>query len=156
MVDTSLTKTEIDERVLILKRFRELLLEQRKKFQEYLTVLEKQELSIIQDDDEKLFAHTELEQNILGNINNLQKVIKPMEEMYKEIHADDTDIPELKADLSGLQEKILEQNEKNRATLKEHLTIIRNKIQSFQNPYKNTRSVYAQSANTASIISIEG
>ncbi len=155
MVDVALSQTELDERVLILKRFRELLLEQRKKFQEYLTVLEKQEFSIIEGDSEKLMAHTELEQNILGNINNLQKVIKPMEEMYRDTHENDAEIPSLKADLSSLQEKILVQNEKNRATLKEHLTVIRNKIQGFQNPYRNSRSVYARSANTANIISIE-
>ncbi len=151
-----LSPEEIDERVLILKRFRELLLEQRKKFQEYLTVLEKQEFSIIEGDTEKLMAHTELEQKILGNINNLQKVIKPMEDMYRQTHTNDAEIPVLKADLSGLQEKILVQNEKNRITLKEHLTVVRTKIQSFQNPYRNTRSVYAQSGNTASIISVEG
>ncbi len=152
----SLSQDEINERVLILKRFRELLLEQRKKFQEYLTVLEKQEFSIIEGDSEKLMAHTELEQNILGNIHKLQKVIKPMEDMYRETHTDDAEIPVLKADLSGLQEKILVQNEKNRTTLKEQLAVIRTKIQNFQNPYRNTRSVYAQSANTASIVSIEG
>ncbi len=156
MSDVALSKEELDERVLILKRFRELLLEQRKKFQEYLTVLEKQEFSIIEGDTEKLMAHTELEQNILGNIYKLQKVITPMEEMYRETHSGDADIPELKADLAGLQERILVQNEKNRTTLKEHLTVVRTKIQNFQNPYRNTRSVYAQSANTASIVSVEG
>ncbi len=155
-MEQTLTQDEINERVLILKRFRELLLEQRKKFQEYLSVLEKQEFSIIEGDSEKLMAHTELEQKIIGNLNNLQKVIKPMEEMYKETHVSDSEIPELKADLTSLQEKILVQNEKNRTTLKEHLSVIRTKIQNFQNPYRNTRSVYAQSANTASIVSIEG
>ena len=42
MTRLDLTQDEVDERVAILKRFRELLTEQRNKFREYLTVLEKQ------------------------------------------------------------------------------------------------------------------
>ena len=77
----------MSERVAVLRGLKELLSEQRAKFREYLTVLEKQETSIASEDMEKLYAHTELEQNILGNISNLQKVIKPMEALYKDAPA---------------------------------------------------------------------
>lgn len=43
MHTATLNDSEIAERVAILKRFRSLLEEQRLKFREYLTVLEKQE-----------------------------------------------------------------------------------------------------------------
>ena len=41
-----ISQAELDERVAILRKFRALLEQQRKKFQEYLAVLEKQEHSI--------------------------------------------------------------------------------------------------------------
>lgn len=72
--ERKLNEQELNERVAVLRRLKELLSEQRAKFREYLTVLEKQETSIASEDMEKLYAHTELEQNILGNISNLQKL----------------------------------------------------------------------------------
>ena len=75
----NLTQEEINERIAILKRFRHLLEQQRNKFKEYLTVLEKQEKGIASEDDTVIVAQAELEQQIVSNITNLQKVIVPME-----------------------------------------------------------------------------
>ncbi|WP_428769635.1 flagellar biosynthesis protein FlgN [Treponema sp. HNW] len=147
---------ELNERVAILHRLRELLLQQRRKFQEYLTVLEKQETTIDGEDMDKLLAHTELEQKIIGNISELQKVIKPMEDLYKAAYPDNqTEIPVLQADLSQLQTRILLQNEKNRSALRLHINSVRSKINALKNPYAKTRSVYAHSAQTAAAINIQ-
>ena len=59
-----LTQEELNERVALLKKFRGLLEQQRAKFQEYLTVLEKQQDSISTENTDALLAHTELEQQI--------------------------------------------------------------------------------------------
>ena len=80
----NLSQDEINERVAILKRFRHLLEQQRNKFKEYLVVLEKQEEGIKSEDDTVIVAQAELEQQIVSNITNLQKVIVPIENMYKE------------------------------------------------------------------------
>ena len=102
--ERKLNEQELNERVAVLRRLKELLTQQRAKFREYLTVLEKQETSIACEDMEKLYAHTELEQNIIGSISNLQKVIKPMEALYKDTYAgNDAEIPVLRAELSKLQ-----------------------------------------------------
>ena len=77
-----ITQEELNERVAILHKFKDLLEQQRSKFQEYLTVLEKQQDSITSESTEKLIAHTELEQQIVKNLVNLQKVIVPMNKMY--------------------------------------------------------------------------
>ena len=155
--ERKLNEQELNERVAVLRRLKELLSEQRAKFREYLTVLEKQETSIASEDMEKLYAHTELEQNIIGNISNLQKVIKPMEALYKDAYAgNDAEIPILRTDLSKLQTQILAQNEKNRTALRTHIDSVRLKLQSLQNPYKKTKSIYAHGAHTASIINIQG
>ena len=70
----AISQEELEERVAVLHRFKTLLQQQRNKFQEYLTVLEKQQDSITSENPEKLLAHTELEQEIVRNISTLQKV----------------------------------------------------------------------------------
>ena len=151
-----LTQEQIDERVCVLKRLKELLQQQRTKFQEYLTVLEKQEVSIGDGDTNKLTVHTQLEENILHNLQSLQKVIVPMEEMYKQTHQNDLEIPVLKADLTLLQQKVQAQNEVNRTKLTSSLASVRSKISNFNNPYKNAKSVYTKTQTTATMISVEG
>ena len=85
-----ITQEELNERIALLKKFRLLLEKQREKFREYLTVLEKQENSIEDENAEKLLAHTELEQQVVANIMNLQKVIVPMSELNKSLLTADT------------------------------------------------------------------
>ena len=151
-----LTQEQIDERVCVLKRLKELLQQQRVKFQEYLSVLEKQEFSIADGDSQKLTVHTQLEENILNNLQNLQKVIVPMEEIYRQTHQNDSEIPVLKADLTVLQEKVQAQNEINRSKLTSSLAAVRTKLNNFNNPYKKAKSVYAKTQTTATMISVEG
>ena len=141
----------------MLKKFRALLLQQRKKFQEYLTVLEKQETSIESENSEKLLAHTELEQQVVSNIMNLQKVIVPMSELYKErgAHLEEESVVAIQKDLDDLQQKVLEQNAKNRELLKAHIVQIRSQISSLKNPYKNNRSIYAEKATVGNLVAVE-
>lgn len=157
-----LTKEELDERVAILRNFRSLLEKQRNKFQEYLLVLEKQQDSISAENPESLIAHTELEQQVVKNIANLQKVIVPMTKMYKTVSnspegissKESEPITALQNELSELQHKVLKQNEINRDLLRDHIESIRSQIQSFNNPYRNARSVYAQKQPVASLVEI--
>jgi transcription termination factor NusB len=146
-VPQTLTQGQINERVAVLRRFRELLEAQRNKFGEYLHVLEQHSATIEAENPEAILAHTELEQNIVSSIVTLQKVIKPIETMYHEIKAAspeaDIEIPALQADLEQLQKQVLERNEQNRALLKSHLNHIRTRLSEIQNPYRNLKSVYA-------------
>ncbi len=155
-----ITQQELDERVALLRKFRSLLEQQRNKFQEYLNVLEKQQDSIASENTESLIAHTELEQQVVKNIANLQKVIVPMQKMYKAAvpmahTAEDNSITRIQNELNTLQDKVLKQNQINRDLLRNHIETIRNQIQNFKNPYKNVRSVYAQPQNIASFVEVE-
>lgn len=152
-----ISQEELNERIALLKKFRSLLLQQRKKFQEYLTVLEKQETSIESENSEKLLAHTELEQQVVSNIMNLQKVIVPMSELYKErgAHLEEESVVAIQKDLNDLQQKVLEQNAKNRELLKAHIVQIRSQISSLKNPYKNNRSIYAEKATVGNLVAVE-
>ena len=162
-----ITQEELNERVALLRRFRTLLEQQRAKFQEYLNVLEKQQDSISSENPENLIAHTELEQQVVKNIANLQKVIVPMSQMYKSVASvpgnpaaandekEAQSIQQLQNELSDLQNRVLKQNEINRDLLRLHIENIRTQIQNFRNPYKNARSVYAQPQKVASLVEVE-
>ena len=155
-----LSQEEINERVAILKRFRHLLEQQRNKFKEYLDVLQKQEEGIKSEDDTLIVAQAELEQQIVSNITNLQKVIVPIESLYKEKGIQLTaEIPQIQKELTELQEAVLSQNEKNQSLLKEHVVQIRNKIANISNPrfnpYAKNTSIYSQKTSQPSIIDLE-
>ncbi|MDY5816985.1 MAG: flagellar biosynthesis protein FlgN [Treponema sp.] len=152
-----ITQEELNERVAILRRFKSLLEEQRGKFREYLTVLEKQQDSITSENPESLLAHTELEQQVVKNIANLQKVIVPVSKMYKANAGNDASIQKIQNELSDLQDKVLKQNAINRDLLKVHIEQLRAQIAGFKNPYKANRSVYAnvQTQNVATMVHVE-
>lgn len=157
-----ISQEELNERIALLRRFRSLLEQQRGKFQEYLNVLEKQQDSITSENPENLLAHTELEQQVVKNLANLQKVIVPMAKMYnagKHFTAtqEDAEISKIQNELSDLQNKVLKQNEINRDLLRVHIDRLKTQIKNFQNPYKNNRSVYANATakNVATMIHVE-
>lgn len=157
-----ISQEELNERVALLKNFKKLLEQQRSKFQEYLNVLEKQQDSITEEDPEKLLAHTELEQQVVKNLANLQKVIVPMSKMYRnsskmQSATDDAEIQRIQGELSDLQNKVLKQNEINRDLLRVHIDQIKSHLNNFKNPYKNNRSVYAnaQPQKIATMVHVE-
>ena len=157
-----ISQEELNERVAILRRFRTLLEQQRGKFREYLTVLEKQQDSISNENTEALLAHTELEQQVVKNIINLQKVVVPMRQMYNSVSAgsvassdDQKTIESLQQDLTDLQEKVLAQNKINRERLKVHIGQIKMQLAGLKNPYKNVHSVYAQKQPVSQLVEVE-
>ena len=155
-----ITQEELNERVALLRRFRSLLEEQRGKFREYLTVLEKQQDSITSENPENLLAHTELEQQVVKSIASLQKVIVPMSKMYsaggnKSPVAEDAEIAKIQNDLSDLQDKVLKQNAINRDLLRVHIEQLKTQINNFKNPYKTTRNVYAAAQPVATMVHVE-
>ncbi len=140
----NITQEEMNERVAVLKKFKSLLEKQRNKFKEYLTVLEKQEGSIINEDAESLLAHTELEEEVVKNIMNLKKVIVPMNELYQKLNSSTDNCEIIQNELQDLEKKVLKQNEKNRDLLKTHITEIKHQLAGIKNPYKHNRSIYAE------------
>lgn len=160
-----ISQDELNERVAILKRFRTLLEQQRGKFQEYLTVLEKQQDSITTQDPEAIMAHTRLEEQVVNNIANLQKVIVPMTKMYNSVKAttnhqvvnedkEADEIDKIQNELFDLQSKVLMQNQLNHELLQVNLNQIKTQMQNFKNPYRNASSVYAQKQPVATMVEI--
>ncbi len=160
-METKLSQEELNERIQILKKFRQLLEQQRTKFQEYLKVLEAQESKINEENAEALLAHSELEAQIVKGIGSLQKVIVPIQDLVTRTHAatynpaDAKPIEDIKAELAKLQGQVLKQNEKNRNLLKFHMAQVKEQIQEFKNPYRSLNSVYFTTMTTGSRIQVE-
>lgn len=165
MAQTSLTQEEIDERVAILQRLRKLLEQQRDKFREYLNVLEAQHQAIDSGETDTVMAHTDLEQQVLSNIVNLKRVIKPLEHMYHmkssssvsaDVISSESGLSGLKTDLDSLQQKVLEQNEKNRNLLQTRITEMKTAVRSMKNPYTSAnRSPYSSNNARPAIIDVQ-
>ncbi len=155
-----LSAQELSQRVAVLKRFRELLVKQREKFSSYLQVLERQKQDIEKGevDVDALVSHVEIEQSIVSEIFTFQKVIDPLEDMYKAAyHVADIprDIPQIQINLDQLKEEVLKRNQENRQLLKQRMSMLRQEITSLRNPFKKSNSVYGSSPGP-SLIDIKG
>ncbi len=157
-MEQELTQRELDERIAILKKFRSLLEKQRERFSEYLKVLELQEKDINLQDAEAIFAHSELENQIVSNISSLQKVIAPMESLYKAASynvAETVPVSMIQKDLEKLKTQVLLQNQKNQELLRISIKEVKHQLDSMHNPYKNNRSIYAERKVSGSMLTID-
>lgn len=150
----SLSDEELEMRVSVLRRFKALLQEQRDKFSEYLFVLEKQEMSIVKNNIEAVMQHTELENNIIQNILNIQKVIEPIEKIYYISNPKDENVLRLKDDLEKLQASVQRQNNKNRLILAEKMESVRQEISNFPLKNKYVSNVYSKREDVANYVDV--
>ena len=153
-----LSKEERLERAALLRRFKRLLEEKRGKFREYLNALEAQERSIAAGDAERIEKQSLLGEAIVSEICTIQKVIEPIEAMYRDMYSskgaasdEETFIPQLQADLSKMQRDIEKQNDKNRSLLKSAMGQLRSEIAQLKKPYAR-KNVFAAESDSASIV----
>jgi len=150
---------ELAQRVSILRRFRELLIQQRERFHNYLAALEKQQKVIESGSIEELLSHVELEEQIIADIFSIQKVIDPLEDMYQSAlpHSSSDDISALKVTLENLKSQAAVRSAHNRDLLSTRMAEIRTEIAELRNnPFiNNARSAY-QNSMSASLVDIKG
>jgi len=149
---SSISEDELAQRVAVIKRFKELLVQQRDRFRSYLSVLDRQQLLIGYGSADEITAHVELEEQIVADIFSIQKVIEPMEVMYNATGAatsattgaDDgndlggtfitiNDVPELKATLEDLKTQAAVRSGQNRDLLSRRMEEINSNIQTIKN-----------------------
>lgn len=141
------TEEDKGQRVAALRRFRELLVQQRAKFENYLMVLDHERADIESGDVDKLAAHVEIEEAIVSEIFTFQKVIDPLEQIYRAAYPTagaDPELPELRGTLDDLRTEVLRRNAENRALLKRKMEIVRSEIAGFRNPLASRSSVFAR------------
>lgn len=150
---------ELSQRVALLRRFRELLLRQRERFQKYLLTLEQQQTAIESGSTEEILAHVELEEQIVSDIFSIQKVIDPLESMYHaaSLASPADDVPALKTTLEDLKNRAVTQAARNRELLSTRMADLRTEITGLRNnPFAGVSRSFYQNTGTASLIDIEG
>ncbi|HUX52640.1 MAG TPA: hypothetical protein VMW73_17760 [Spirochaetia bacterium] len=149
-----MSEQDIDARVKLLTRLRNLLLAQRDKFRSYLRELEREDSAGRGSDVEKFEAHVQLEQSIVKDIINFRRAVEPMEELYQRVAPLDrtSDIPELKTHLELLQSQVLKRNEENRNELRQRMDDLRRTVEQLRTPYRKP-SVFS-SSQTGSMVDI--
>jgi hypothetical protein len=165
--DVEISPQELSQRVAILRRFKTLLTQQRDRFRAYLEMLDKQKDIIEVGSAEDLLTHVELEEKIVADIFSIQKVIDPLEDMYRQAvsgfgspalpHSDD-EVPGLKAALEDLKNQAVIRSSRNKEILSRRMAELRHEIKSLRNnPYATgARRPAFSDGQTASMIDITG
>jgi hypothetical protein len=174
VIQTNVSPDELKRRVAIIKRFRELLSQQRDRFRQYLNVLDKQKDVIEKGDADALITHVELEEKIVEDIFAIQKVIEPLELMYnaslpavslpagtfsnevRGIPAEvPSEIPSLRMALEELRSEAVLRSARNREFLTMRMEEIRQEMKTLRtNPYVIHRSAYSN--ESAVLVDIAG
>lgn len=139
MAKARLSEEEINQRVAVLRRFRELLTEQRDRFRSYLEELDKQKDIIETGSAEQLLAHVEMEEKIVADIFSIEKVIRPLDEMYRGLSAagqgtsdHETRVRDLKSTLDNLKKEAALRSGRNRDILSRRMLEIREEIKTLR------------------------
>ncbi|GMO27708.1 MAG: flagellar biosynthesis protein FlgN [Spirochaetaceae bacterium] len=154
-----LTDEEVAQRVAILKRFRELLIEQRDRFKTYLAALDSQKDKITGGDIEDLSVQADFEEKILADIISLEKSIVPMRELYESAFKDEAapDISELDSVLENLKTEAARRSRENTEILQKKLVAIRGEIKNLRaNPFQRSRRAVRNEAAQANFLDIQG
>ena len=141
----------------IIKRLKDLLIQQHEYFHRFLAVLEKQQALVKSGSAEELLAYIEQEEQIAAGIESIQKVIEPLEAMYHDSAPND-EIPALKAGLEVIRNQALALFSRNRESLSVRMAEIRAEITALRNnpiTAHARRSMYHNSG-AASLIDIQG
>ena len=138
--------SELSQRVAVIKRFKELLKAQRDRFRAYLDALDRQKDVIERGTADDLLRHVELEEKIVADIFTIQKVIDPIEEMYRSARVegpvntgkksggkqDEDEVSGLKEALEGLKAEAVIRSGQNRELLAKRLAELRSEIKSLR------------------------
>ena len=158
-VAVRLSENEIKNRVSVLRRFKELLIEQKQRLHSYIEILDKQKDVIEKGRTEDLLTHVELEEKVVAGIISLQKSIEPMRSMYEfAVSTGDTgaEIPELSLTLEKLKAEAARRAENNKDLLQKRMVLVRNELKNLRgNPYTKRKSIYADD-QSASLFDISG
>jgi hypothetical protein len=149
-------ETVIKERIALLKRFKELLIEQRRRFRDYIEVLDKQKNAIENGSIEDIQTHVDIDEKMTAGIIAVQKTIEPMRSMYEAAFTGDTEIPEISAVLETLKAETVKRIETNKNLLQKRMVSIRSELKNLRsNPFTKRKSIYAES-QSATLFDISG
>lgn len=124
---SQLSENEFNERVAILKRFKQALVVQRDRFKQQLQILETRGATGSPEDD--LEFHISMEQSIVKEIAAFERTIEPLETLYRAHDpAGAREIPALREALERTRDEVVRRTEYNREILQQQIEAIRDEI----------------------------
>lgn len=151
----ALAPEELARRVGLLKKLKQNLLLQREKFQNYMKVLDAEKDSIENDQMDHLETQVKIEESLVLEIHQFQKVIDPLEEVLHHSYPqeNDTEVVEIKTSLENLRQQVLEKNQSNRKLLSTRMDEVRGEILRLR-PKNRGKNPYGSSSQVSTLVDI--
>jgi hypothetical protein len=150
----NLPEPVLKERIALLKRYKALLTEQRKRFHSYIEILDRQKNVIENGKVEEIEGYVELDETITAGIISLQKSIEPMRAMFETAVTEDSEIPEISAALENLKNAAAARMDANRNLLQKRMTAVHGELKNLRNgPFSKRKSIYAET-QSATVLDI--
>lgn len=117
-------------------------MKQKKRLEEYLSVLEKEEDDILKEDPDKLIAHINLERNIINELTSFRKILDPLEVIYYQSpYKKDNHIEKMKKTVDSLVNRVQVKAHNNKEKLNTAMVNIKNNMKEIKKKVL-TKSVY--------------
>jgi len=151
----TLTKEEVNKRVALISRLKATLAQQREKFWSYLKVLDAEKSSIETQASEVLRAQVELEEELVVDIQAIQRVIDPLEAVLHQAYKghDDEEVVDLRSTLETLKTQVQEKSHENRGLLSQSMAALEGEIVRLR-PQVKGRNPYAGHRSTSPLVDI--
>jgi len=159
LTESKISESELTQRMAVVKRFKEVLEQQRDRFRSYLSTLDRQQLAIKTGGADEIIANVEMEEQIVAEIFSIQKVLDPLEVMYNAAgpYLPANDVSPLKASLEELKIQAAARSGQNRNLLSDRMADIKSKIHAIKNNPFMSKVRFSLSQNAApSMIDVMG
>ena len=133
---------------ILAKRIRANLVEQKEKLEDYLKLLDQQEIDINTRNGDKLLSHSKVEKDVVKELSQLKIILEPLEKMYRNsAYQKDEDLQGLKESIDRLSKNVQKKAESNADTLTSALDDLQKQIKQVRSKkIVNTNRVYSDAA----------
>ena len=133
---------------ILAKRIRANLVEQKEKLEDYLKLLNQQEIDINTRNADKLLSHAKVEKDVVKELSQLKIILEPLEKMYRSSdYKKDETLQGLKESIERLSENVQKKAVSNADNLKSTLDEIQKQIKQVRSKKMvNTNKVYSDAA----------
>lgn len=133
---------------ILAKRIRANLVEQKEKLEDYLKLLDQQEIDINTKNADNLLSHARVEKDVVKELSQLKIILEPLEKMYRNsAYQKDEDLQGLKDSIDRLSKNVQEKAETNADNLTSTLCDLQKQIKQVRSKkIVNTNRVYSDSA----------
>ncbi len=133
---------------ILAKRIRANLVEQKEKLEDYLKLLDQQEIDINTRNADKLLSHAKVEKDVVKELSQLKIILEPLEKMYRNsAYKKDEALQGLKESIERLSENVQKKAVSNADNLTSTLDEIQKQIKQVRSKkIVNTNKVYSDAA----------